>query len=696
MKLTIVIPTLNHGENTQRCLESIGESAAEVIVVDDGSPRPVRCEGRAKVIRHSMTRGRAAALNTGLKAASCDMVLILDDDIHVMPGMIERMVQDYMQWNNPHGVLVGRIGWDLSLALTLTMRWLEEYGPLRDVSTANTGTLSELMTGTYLVWRPFVLDHGGFDEAFADSPLADVDLGLRLKPGGLEIRLSPRPVACRHRVVRVPDMMRSERDNGLSAVYLHSKFPSYLPRIADTALLLATEQHADSAADAAAQLARLETDESALDDRAVELFFFVYNHKFSEGILEGLRHNGVIPQSSAVSTALSTYHRASLLERQGKFVEAQRAFEQVLESGEGEYLSGAHFHLGQIHAQLRNENDAKHHFRECLRFNPGHRKAREALQVQSAYNEVRPNVFERVDMPATPRVLFVLFGPLSDIVNGFPVVTALRETFGAAEIAWLTLPQYEDLVRASAADRVIKADLRGVIDWQWVEAEGFSHVYCPDVQMNSEEWITSGLHVTDFMASKCGVAIETRRAQLEPGPEAIFEAEAILRENGLQRGRYVTIAHTSVGSRVWPHSHVAALIEKLACPVVLFGVPRDPRIPGALAVFGQPLRTVAALIRWSTFFVGSESGVSWIATTTDVPIALFLDPSRPPHAKVSFREELKGAKNNITEWDLGVGPERVLQHMESVLGTEIMHGHWIGLSEGQVPTDGASTGQPQL
>ena len=48
------------------------------------------------------------------------------------------------------------------------------------------------------------------------------------------------------------------------------------------------------------------------------------------------------------------------------------------------------------------------------------------------------------------RFLIVRLGSLGDIVHTFPAVAALRQSFPAAEIVWLTHPRFEELVGSSS------------------------------------------------------------------------------------------------------------------------------------------------------------------------------------------------------------------------------------------------------
>ncbi len=69
-----------------------------------------------------------------------------------------------------------------------------------------------------------------------------------------------------------------------------------------------------------------------------------------------------------------------------------------------------------------------------------------------------------------PRFLVVRLGSLGDIVHTFPAVSALRQTFPASQITWLTHPRWESLVASSglaseiwATETRSLASIRGII-----------------------------------------------------------------------------------------------------------------------------------------------------------------------------------------------------------------------------------------
>ena len=79
--VTAVIATYNYGRFVTQAVESVlaqTYSNIEIIVVDDGSTTPVGVSPAVRRVRHEGNRGRGASVNAGLRAASHDVVLIID------------------------------------------------------------------------------------------------------------------------------------------------------------------------------------------------------------------------------------------------------------------------------------------------------------------------------------------------------------------------------------------------------------------------------------------------------------------------------------------------------------------------------------------------------------------------------------------------------------------------------------------
>lgn len=73
-------------------------TSVEVIVVDDGSSRPMNVDnrplsdGRIGILRHSFNRGAAAAKNSGIRKSRGKYVRILDHDDELLPGALSKQI----------------------------------------------------------------------------------------------------------------------------------------------------------------------------------------------------------------------------------------------------------------------------------------------------------------------------------------------------------------------------------------------------------------------------------------------------------------------------------------------------------------------------------------------------------------------------------------------------------------------------
>ncbi len=98
-ELSVVVPVRDRPDPLARCLEAIGRACPQspVVVVDDGSvsPVPVRaiCAARgARLERHPVPRGPAAARNTGLAACATPFVGFVDSDVILPAGSAGRLL----------------------------------------------------------------------------------------------------------------------------------------------------------------------------------------------------------------------------------------------------------------------------------------------------------------------------------------------------------------------------------------------------------------------------------------------------------------------------------------------------------------------------------------------------------------------------------------------------------------------------
>jgi hypothetical protein len=304
----------------------------------------------------------------------------MDDDIFSAPDMVQRLANEFTVRNNPKLALTGRVIWDPVLPCTLSMEWLGNTGPFYEISQSESGPLETFSTRNTMVWRPFILENGGFDEGFPQYGFEDLELGLRLKDHGLESRLLAHAVGFHHQLMKIGDLSRRQINEGISAVYLHSKLPRYVPQAEDIDELLKNEKQSKDAAAAIEKIALLE--DSGMDNMpasAADLFRQLYRHHFLRGIFTGLKETGGFKARQRSLNTLALFNQALHLENINDFDEARRMFSLVLNREDREYWATAEYHLGRIATELGDSAKAQIHFAECLRLDPNHELAKQQV-----------------------------------------------------------------------------------------------------------------------------------------------------------------------------------------------------------------------------------------------------------------------------------------------------------------------------
>lgn len=98
MKLSIIITSFNTKELLEKCLLSLKNAQAEIIVVDnasiDGSVERVEQRYKGiKILRNKENLGFAKANNQGIKIAQGEYVLLLNSDTQVEPKALDELIK---------------------------------------------------------------------------------------------------------------------------------------------------------------------------------------------------------------------------------------------------------------------------------------------------------------------------------------------------------------------------------------------------------------------------------------------------------------------------------------------------------------------------------------------------------------------------------------------------------------------------
>src|SRR5215216_3131823 len=95
-RISIVIPAYNEEGVISRVLDELALGGYfEIIVVDDGSKdktAEIAREHGAIVVRHPYNIGNGAAVKTGIRAATGDIIVLMDSDGQHPPSDIPRLI----------------------------------------------------------------------------------------------------------------------------------------------------------------------------------------------------------------------------------------------------------------------------------------------------------------------------------------------------------------------------------------------------------------------------------------------------------------------------------------------------------------------------------------------------------------------------------------------------------------------------
>lgn len=108
MKLSVIIPCYNERETLHAIIEAVKQSgypSLEIIVIDDFSTdgtrdilKKIQADNTVdQVLFHDKNQGKGAALRTGFKAATGDIVIVQDADLEYDPKEFSKLVQPILE-----------------------------------------------------------------------------------------------------------------------------------------------------------------------------------------------------------------------------------------------------------------------------------------------------------------------------------------------------------------------------------------------------------------------------------------------------------------------------------------------------------------------------------------------------------------------------------------------------------------------
>jgi glycosyltransferase involved in cell wall biosynthesis len=202
-EISVVIPTFNRAESLQESLlaltrQTLDASRYEVVVVDDGSTDdtgrrvaefaagrpsfPLRYE------RHCVNRFKAAACNTGIRAARGRLIAFIDDDIRPVPGWLQTHLERHARENleaSVTGAVLYPSQWERK------SNWVrfanDNYRRNATIKRLASGSLppNRLAGGNVSLPRQTLIRVGLFDESIRRSE--DIEISCRLHQAGVPL-----------------------------------------------------------------------------------------------------------------------------------------------------------------------------------------------------------------------------------------------------------------------------------------------------------------------------------------------------------------------------------------------------------------------------------------------------------------------------------------------------------------------------
>lgn len=249
-RISVVIPTHNRPEFLVSLLKQLRDqdtdpSVCQVIIVDDGSDQPVTgwikpddYPFEVEIHRHETNRARGAACNTGIKAASGEIIAILDDDISIPKDLLRLHDEFHRDPRNADSAAIGALEWGTGPEVTPTMYFLEnskKYFPLNPRILHD--DLPYMTTANFSVRRDFILKNGLFDEDFKEYGYEDIELGERLRAKGLKMRFLTGANCQHHKIFHLNDVIKRQFVSGKMLALYYRKNSNGSSAITNSAVI---------------------------------------------------------------------------------------------------------------------------------------------------------------------------------------------------------------------------------------------------------------------------------------------------------------------------------------------------------------------------------------------------------------------------------------------------------------------------
>ena len=226
-RVSVVVASYNGERTLKACLDSLERlnyPDYEVILVDDGSTDATRqialAHPNVRYFRHEKNLGLSVARNTGIAAATGEIIAFTDSDCRADEDWLYYLVGDLLE-----SEFAGMGGPNLLPPEDSPVAAAVMASPGGPAHVMLTDRQAEHIPGCNMAFYKWALEQiGGFDPIFRQAG-DDVDLCWRLQQAGLKIGFSPAAFVWHYRRSTIGAYLRQQRGYGEAEALLVRKHP---------------------------------------------------------------------------------------------------------------------------------------------------------------------------------------------------------------------------------------------------------------------------------------------------------------------------------------------------------------------------------------------------------------------------------------------------------------------------------------
>ncbi len=226
-KVSVVVASYNGDRTLKACLHSLRRlnyPDYEIILVDDGStdstPQIIAAQSGIRCLRHEKNLGLSAARNTGVAAATGEIIAFTDSDCRADEDWLYYLTGDLL-----NGPFAGVGGPNLLPPDDSQIAAAVMVSPGGPAHVMLTDRQAEHIPGCNMAFYKWALQEiGGFDPVFRQAG-DDVDICWRLEQAGYKIGFSPAAFVWHYRRSTIGAYLKQQRGYGEAETLLVQKHP---------------------------------------------------------------------------------------------------------------------------------------------------------------------------------------------------------------------------------------------------------------------------------------------------------------------------------------------------------------------------------------------------------------------------------------------------------------------------------------